>query len=73
MVLPYEPLVRLAERLCAVVQIEGPKKALFVNSGAEAVENAVKIARYYTKKPGIIAFDNAYHGRTLLTMSMTSV
>jgi 4-aminobutyrate aminotransferase/(S)-3-amino-2-methylpropionate transaminase len=72
MVLPYEPLVRLAERLCAVVQVERPKKALFVNSGAEAVENAVKIARYYTKKPGIIAFDNAYHGRTLLTMSMTS-
>lgn len=72
MVLPYEPLVRLAERLCALVQIGGPKKALFVNSGAEAVENAVKVARYYTKKPGIIAFDNAYHGRTLLTMSMTS-
>lgn len=72
MVLPYEPLVRLAERLCAVVQVEGAKKAFFVNSGAEAVENAVKISRYYTKKPGIIAFDNAYHGRTLLTMSMTS-
>lgn len=72
MVLPYEPLVRLAERLCAVVQVVGPKKALFVNSGAEAVENAVKIARYYTKKPGIVAFDNCYHGRTLLTMSMTS-
>jgi 4-aminobutyrate aminotransferase/(S)-3-amino-2-methylpropionate transaminase len=72
MVLPYESLVKLAERLCAVVQVQGPKKALFVNSGAEAVENAVKIARYYTKKPGIIAFDNAYHGRTLLTMSLTS-
>lgn len=72
MVLPYEPLVRLADRLCAVVQVEGAKKAFFVNSGAEAVENAVKISRYYTKKPGIIAFDNAYHGRTLLTMSMTS-
>ncbi|MCX5839580.1 MAG: 4-aminobutyrate--2-oxoglutarate transaminase [Deltaproteobacteria bacterium] len=72
MVLPYEPLVRLAERLCEVVQVEGPKKAFFINSGAEAVENAVKIARYYTKKPGIIVFDNAYHGRTLLTMSMTS-
>jgi len=72
MVLPYEPLVKLAERLCAVAQVKGPKKALFVNSGAEAVENAVKIARYYTKKPGIIAFDNAYHGRTLLTMSLTS-
>jgi len=72
MVLPYEPLVRLADRLCAVVRVEGAKKAFFVNSGAEAVENAVKISRYYTKKPGIIAFDNAYHGRTLLTMSMTS-
>lgn len=72
MVLPYEPLVRLAGRLCAVVQVEGAKKAFFVNSGAEAVENAVKISRHYTKKPGIIAFENAYHGRTLLTMSMTS-
>jgi 4-aminobutyrate aminotransferase/(S)-3-amino-2-methylpropionate transaminase len=72
MVLPYESLVKLAELLCAVVHVQGPKKALFVNSGAEAVENAVKIARYYTKKPGIIAFDNAYHGRTLLTMSLTS-
>ena len=72
MVLPYEPLVRLAERLCEVVQVEGPKKAFFVNSGAEAVENVIKIARYHTKKPGIIAFDNAYHGRTLLTMSLTS-
>jgi 4-aminobutyrate aminotransferase / (S)-3-amino-2-methylpropionate transaminase / 5-aminovalerate transaminase len=72
MVLPYEPLVRLAERLCTVVQIEGAKKALFVNSGAEGVENAVKIARYHTRKPAIIAFDNAYHGRTLLTMSLTS-
>jgi len=72
MVLPYEPLVRLAERLCKVVQVPKPQKAFFVNSGAEAVENAVKISRYYTKKPGIIAFDNAYHGRTLLTMSMTS-
>lgn len=59
MVLPYESLVKLAERLCAVVQVQGPKKAFFVNSGAEAVENVVKIARYYTKKPGIIAFDNA--------------
>ena len=72
MVLPYEPLVEACRTSVRVVQVEGPKKALFVNSGAEAVENAVKIARYYTKKPGIIAFDNAYHGRTLLTMSLTS-
>ena len=47
-------------------------ETVFVNSGAEAVENAVKIARYYTKRPAVIVFENAYHGRTLLTMTMTS-
>ncbi|MBW2434343.1 MAG: aminotransferase class III-fold pyridoxal phosphate-dependent enzyme, partial [Deltaproteobacteria bacterium] len=72
MVNPYEPAVRLAEKLCHVTPGGFPKKALFVNSGAEAVENAVKIARYYTKRPAIIVFENAYHGRTLLTMTMTS-
>jgi len=72
MVLPYEAAVRLGERLCALMPGSFPKKAFFVNSGAEAVENAVKIARYYTKKTGIIVFDNAFHGRTLLTMTMTS-
>ena len=72
MVNPYALAVRLAEKLCQVTPGKFAKKALFVNSGAEAVENAVKIARYYTKKPAIIVFENAYHGRTLLTMTMTS-
>jgi len=72
MVNPYESAVRLAEKLCRITPGDFPKKALFVNSGAEAVENAVKIARYYTKRPAIIVFENAYHGRTLLTMTMTS-
>ncbi len=69
---PYPPIIELAEKLCAVTPGEFPKKALFLNSGAEAVENAVKVARYYTKRPGIIVFENAFHGRTLLTMTMTS-
>ncbi|HEA69188.1 MAG TPA: 4-aminobutyrate--2-oxoglutarate transaminase [Desulfobacterales bacterium] len=72
MVTPYEPAVSLAERLGAVTPGDFPKSTLFVNSGAEAVENAVKIARYHTKKAGIIAFENAFHGRTLLTMTLTS-
>ncbi len=69
---PYESAVTLAERLCLVTPGNFPKKAIFLNSGAEAIENAVKIARYYTKRPAIIVFENAYHGRTLLTMTMTS-
>ncbi len=72
MVVPYEPAVKLAERLCALTPGSFPKKAFFVNAGAEAVENAVKISRYYTKRPGIVVFDNCFHGRTLLTMTMTS-
>jgi 4-aminobutyrate aminotransferase/(S)-3-amino-2-methylpropionate transaminase len=72
MVLPYEPAVKLAENLCAITPGDFAKSAFFVNSGAEAVENAVKISRYHTKKPAIIAFENAFHGRTLLTMSLTS-
>jgi 4-aminobutyrate aminotransferase/(S)-3-amino-2-methylpropionate transaminase len=72
MVLPYESAVRLAEKLCAITPGAFPKKSLFINSGAEAVENAVKIARYFTKRPAIISFENGYHGRTLLTMSLTS-
>lgn len=72
MVLPYEPAVKLAQKLCRITPGDYPKTAFFVNSGAEAVENAVKIARYRTKKPGIIAFENAFHGRTLLTMTLTS-
>ncbi len=68
---PYEPLVDLAELLVARTPIPGEKKAAFFNSGAEAVENAVKIARAYTKRKAVLVFDNAFHGRTLLTMTMT--
>ena len=71
MVLPYEHLVKLAEKLTAALPGNTPKSALFINSGAEAVENAVKIARYYTKRPAIIAFDHSFHGRTMLTMTLT--
>jgi len=72
MVTPYASPVKLAEKLCAAVPGNFPKSAMFVSSGAEAVENAVKIARYATQKPAIIAFENAFHGRTLLTMTLTS-
>jgi len=72
MVVPYGHLVELAEKLCSVTPGTFPKKALFINSGAEAVENAVKIARYYTKRSAVIAFENGFHGRTFLTMSLTS-
>lgn len=72
MINPYPPAVELAEKLCTITPGSFPKKVVLVSSGAEAVENAVKIARYKTKRPGIIVFENAYHGRTLLTMSMTS-
>jgi 4-aminobutyrate aminotransferase/(S)-3-amino-2-methylpropionate transaminase len=72
MVSPYEIAIKLADKLCRVTPGDFSKKAIFINSGAEAVENAVKIARYYTKRPAIIVYENAYHGRTLLTMTMTS-
>lgn len=72
MVSPYGSAVKLAKKLCEEVPGDTPKAAMFVNSGAEAVENAVKIARYHTQKPGIIAFDNAFHGRTLMGMTLTS-
>jgi 4-aminobutyrate aminotransferase / (S)-3-amino-2-methylpropionate transaminase / 5-aminovalerate transaminase len=68
----YEPYVELAEKLNALVPGDFEKRSFFVNSGAEAVENSVKIARAYTKRPAIIAFENAFHGRTLLAMSLTS-
>jgi len=71
MVSPYEVAIKLADKLCRLTPGNFPK-AMFVSSGAEAVENAVKIARYYTKRPAVIVFENAYHGRTLLTMTMTS-
>jgi len=71
-VMMYEPYVQLAERLNQIVPCRGEKKTMFTNSGAEAVENAVKIARYHTRRTGVICFDNAFHGRTLLTMTLTS-
>jgi 4-aminobutyrate aminotransferase/(S)-3-amino-2-methylpropionate transaminase len=71
MVAPYEPAVALAERLNSLVPGPGPKKSALFNSGAEAVENAVKIARSYTGRPGVIAFAGGFHGRTLLALALT--
>lgn len=68
----YEPYVALAEKLTKLVPGKAPKKAMFANSGAEAVENAIKIARAYTKKDGIISLQGSFHGRTNMTMSITS-
>jgi len=67
-----EPAVELCELLNKVTPGDFPKKTLLGNSGAEALENAVNIAKYYTKRPAIIVFEGGYHGRSLLTMSMTS-
>jgi 4-aminobutyrate aminotransferase / (S)-3-amino-2-methylpropionate transaminase / 5-aminovalerate transaminase len=67
-----EPPIALAEMLHSLTPGDFPKKTLFGNSGSEAVENAVNIARYYTKRPGIICFEGGYHGRTYLTLSLTS-
>ena len=71
-VVPYEVYVELAERLCALTPIAGPCKAAFFNSGAEAIENAVKFARLYTGRPAVIAFDGGFHGRTLMALTLTS-
>ncbi len=71
-VLPYESYVRLAERLNQLTPGNFPKKTLLVNSGAEAVENAIKIARCYTKRPAILCFEDAFHGRTYMAMAVTS-
>lgn len=71
-VVMYESWIELAERLALRVPGPGPKKAAFFNSGAEAIENAVKIARAYTGRPAVIAFEGAFHGRTLMAMSLTS-
>ncbi|UAY93893.1 4-aminobutyrate--2-oxoglutarate transaminase [Pectobacterium polaris] len=70
-IVPYGSYVTLAERINALAPIEGAAKTTFFTTGAEAVENAVKIARAYTKRPGVIAFNAAFHGRTLLTMTLT--
>jgi 4-aminobutyrate aminotransferase / (S)-3-amino-2-methylpropionate transaminase / 5-aminovalerate transaminase len=71
-VTPYETYIRLAERLNQITPGKFPKKTLLVNTGAEAVENAVKIARAHTKRPGLIAFEDAFHGRSMMTLALTS-
>ena len=70
-VVTYESYLRLAERLCEVAPGEGPKKAIFFSTGAEAVENAVKIARAATGRQAVISFTGGFHGRTLLALSLT--
>src|SRR5437667_11320419 len=71
-VTPYESYVRLAERMNELTPGKFPKKTLFVNSGAEAIENAVKMARSYAQRPSIIGFEDAFHGRTMMTLALTS-
>jgi 4-aminobutyrate aminotransferase/(S)-3-amino-2-methylpropionate transaminase len=71
-VVMYEPYVELAKRLNEITPGNFPKKTMFANSGAEAVENAIKIARHATGRPATIAFEDAFHGRTLLALSLTS-
>lgn len=68
----HEPYVALAEKLNVLTPGNFPKKTFFANSGAEAVENAVKIARSYTGRPAVVAFEDAFHGRTLLALTLTS-
>ena len=71
-IVPYEVYVELAERLAERVPISGAVKAAFFNAGTEAVENAVKFARAHTRRPAVIAFEGAFHGRTLMSLSLTS-
>ena len=71
-IVPYETYVTLAERLIASAPISSPAKAAFFNAGTEAVENAIKFARAYTKRPAVIAFEGGFHGRTLLSLTLTS-
>jgi len=71
MVAPYASAVQLAEKICQAAPGENPKAVAYITSGAEAVENAVKIARHYTRRTGVVALANGYHGRTMLTMAMT--
>jgi 4-aminobutyrate aminotransferase / (S)-3-amino-2-methylpropionate transaminase / 5-aminovalerate transaminase len=72
MITPYEGYVAVAEQLNRLTPGSGEKRTALFNSGAEAVENSVKIARAYTRKPAVVAFDHAYHGRTNLTMALTA-
>src|SRR5215468_10275642 len=71
-IVPYEIYVEYAERLTAIAPFSGPSKAAFFNAGTEAVENAVKFARGYTQRPAVIGFEGAFHGRTLLSLTLTS-
>jgi 4-aminobutyrate aminotransferase/(S)-3-amino-2-methylpropionate transaminase len=71
-IVPYEVYVDLGERLTQLVPVRKPAKAAFFNAGTEAVENSVKFARAYTKRPAVIVFEGAFHGRTMLSMTMTS-
>ncbi len=70
--IPYEVCVTLAERLLAVAPFSGPAKAAFFNAGTEAIENAAKFARAYTGRPALICFEGGFHGRTLLSLTLTS-
>lgn len=70
-IVPYQGYVTLAERINALVPIQGLNKTALFTTGAEAVENAIKIARAHTGRPGVIAFSGAFHGRTLLGMALT--
>lgn len=72
MVTPYEGYVAVAEELNRITPGSGEKRSVLFNSGAEAVENSIKIARSYTRKPAVVAFDHAYHGRTNMTMALTA-
>jgi 4-aminobutyrate aminotransferase/(S)-3-amino-2-methylpropionate transaminase len=70
-VLTYEPYIELAEKLNAIVPVEGPRKTIFLTTGAEATENALKIARAATNRSGVIAFTGGFHGRTIVASAMT--
>jgi 4-aminobutyrate aminotransferase / (S)-3-amino-2-methylpropionate transaminase / 5-aminovalerate transaminase len=71
-IVPYELYVDLAERLIGIAPVRPPAKAAFFNAGTEAIENSIKFARSYTTRPAVIAFEGAFHGRTMLSMTMTS-
>jgi 4-aminobutyrate aminotransferase/(S)-3-amino-2-methylpropionate transaminase len=71
-IVPYEPYISLAERMIGIAPVRPPAKAAFFNAGTEAIENAIKFARAYTGRPAVIAFEGGFHGRTLLSMSLTS-
>jgi 4-aminobutyrate aminotransferase / (S)-3-amino-2-methylpropionate transaminase / 5-aminovalerate transaminase len=71
-IVPYSVYVDLAERMIGISPVKPPAKAAFFNAGTEAIENSIKFARSYTKRPAVIVFEGAFHGRTLLAMTMTS-